>query len=382
MHFKLAWLKLTKNKTALLVSLSGVAFICIAIFFHLGFKDALYDSATALNDSLNCQLVLINPLYQNVIDTKAIPRARLYECRGINGVEGVSYLNVFTAIWKNPQNGQKRQISVIGCDPNTRPLKLAIDENRWTKLKLLNNVLYDEYSRELFGPVVEQISHHESVTAEVNNHQIAVAGLFAMYPSFALDGAILTSNATFSLLSPNYSPDQISIGLVNVRKDVDPERMRELLQKRFGKDILVVTRAEFADLEKKYWEVTTPIGFQYGLGLMVIIVVGMVIVYQILFTDINHHLPQYATLKAIGFTQGFLTKLVIKEALLLGLLGFVPAFLLSYALFFYSCQITKLPVSMNETRCLVVLVVDLVMCIASAVIATRKLNDADPAEIF
>jgi putative ABC transport system permease protein len=108
----------------------------------------------------------------------------------------------------------------------------------------------------------------------------------------------------------------------------------------------------------------------------------MVIVYQILFTDINHHLPQYATMKAIGFTQSFLTTLVMKEAILLGLLGFVPGFLVSYVLFVFSCNMTRLPVSMNESRFLVVLLIDLFVCAASALIATRRLNDADPAEIF
>ena len=52
--------------------------------------------------------------------------------------------------------------------------------------------------------------------------------------------------------------------------------------------------------------------------------VGLVIVYQVLSTDVADHLREYATFKAMGYPHRFFLGIVFEEALILGVIGFVP----------------------------------------------------------
>ena len=111
-------------------------------------------------------------------------------------------------------------------------------------------------------------------------------------------------------------------------------------------------------------------------------IVGCVIVYQILSSDVSDHLPEYATLMAMGYPLASLLRVVGREGLLLAVLGYLPAYATGLGLYALVRSGTRLPVYMNSTRAVVVLVMILVMCLASAALAMRRLADADPAEIF
>ena len=142
------------------------------------------------------------------------------------------------------------------------------------------------------------------------------------------------------------------------------------------------TKEGFVEFEKNYWRSSTAIGFIFSLGAAMGFVVGCVIVYQILYSDVSDHLPEYATLLAMGYSLRSLVAVVAREGLLLALFGYGPAFLAGSALYGLVQSATKLPVVMDTQRALLVFGLILVMCMGSAGLAMRKLVDADPAEIF
>jgi putative ABC transport system permease protein len=114
------------------------------------------------------------------------------------------------------------------------------------------------------------------------------------------------------------------------------------------------------------------------MGLMV----GMVIVYQILFTDVCSHLRGYATLKALGFSHRYLQHVVLGEASILACLGFVPGLLLSAGLYHYVGRAAYLPLELTCDRCVSVFGMILAMCMVAGLLALRKLREADPASVF
>jgi putative ABC transport system permease protein len=120
----------------------------------------------------------------------------------------------------------------------------------------------------------------------------------------------------------------------------------------------------------------------FGFGTIVGFLVGTVIVYQILYSDVSDHLPEYATLKAMGYSDRYLMGVVLQEALILAILGFIPGFAVSLGLYGLIAQATLLPVVMSLNRATLVLSLTLTMCVASGAIALRKLQAADPADIF
>ncbi len=147
-------------------------------------------------------------------------------------------------------------------------------------------------------------------------------------------------------------------------------------------DVLLLTKSEFVQREVAYWSGSTPIGYVFTLGAIIGIIVGVIIVYQILFSDVQGHLAEYATLKAMGYTNGYLKGLVISESFFLSVLGFIPAMGLSVLLYNRAAEATQLPIEMTIERAVMVFVATMLMCVASGLLAIRKLDSLDPAEVF
>jgi putative ABC transport system permease protein len=111
-------------------------------------------------------------------------------------------------------------------------------------------------------------------------------------------------------------------------------------------------------------------------------VVGMVICYQVLSSDVADHLAEYATLKAIGYPNRYLGMVVLQEALLLAVAGFVPGLACSWLLYQLLSALTDLPMELTWFRIGFVLFLTIVMCAASGLLALRKALEVDPAEVF
>jgi putative ABC transport system permease protein len=217
---------------------------------------------------------------------------------------------------------------------------------------------------------------------ELNSKTVSVKGIFSNGASFAADGNVIASDSTFLQLFPDRKPDKIEVGLINLKPGVDPEKAQKQLAAGLPKDVIVLTPEGFAQIEQAYWASGTGIGFIFGLGVGVGFIVGIVIVYQILYSDVSEHLPEYATLKAMGYSDRYLLGVLIQESLFLAILGFLPGFILSFGLYQLAYTATMLPIAMTIERAVTVFILTVVMCSFSGAIAMGKLRSADPADIF
>jgi putative ABC transport system permease protein len=377
----LAWFQVTREKMRLAVALAGIAFADMLMFIQLGFLDALLDGATKSHQNLQADLVLINPQFQTLFYIKNFPRERLYQTLSHEGVESVRGLYVNVAQWRNPENRLSRGILVWGIDPANPAFNFPEINQNLEQLKLLNQALFDRASRPEYGPIPELFKKQGSLEAQVNDQIIQVNGLFTLGASFGADGNIITSDSTFLKLFPDHQTNQIAVGLINLKPDAGVENVRSQLVASLPKDIKVVTPEEFAQIEINYWQ-SGGIGFIFGLGAAVGFIVGVVIVYQILYSDVSDHLPEYATLKAMGYGDRYLLGVLMQEALLLAVLGYIPGVALAMGLYQIAYAATLLPIGMKLQRAVLVLVLTIVMCSISGAISLRKLQSADPADIF
>ncbi len=379
----LAWLQVTKEKTRLAIALAGIAFADILMFMQLGFRDALYEASVQPHYILDTDLVLINPQFETLFAVKSFSRDRLYQASGIDGVASISSLYIASGPWRNPTTGIDRIILIFGTDPAQPAFKLAEVNRHLDDLKMLNQVLFDQAGRPEYGEIAKLMQQSSPLTVQLNKKDIQVAGLFTLGASFAADGNVITSDSTFLRLFPDRDPSQVDVGLIKIQANTDLQEVQTNLQAFLPKnEILVLTLEEFAAREKAYWANSTAIGFVFGLGAIVGFIVGIVIVYQILYADVADHLPEYATLKAMGYSDRYLIGVLMQEALLLAVLGFIPGFAVSFALYNLTKSATLLPMVMTGARMTNVLVLTIIMCSASGVIALRKLQTADPADIF
>ena len=378
----LAWLLLSRQPLRLLVAIAGISFAGILMFMQLGFRDGLFDASVTVHKLLDADLVLISPRSKSSISMSGFPKRRLIQTLAQEEVLSIAPVNLNYLLWRNPDNLRTRSILALGFNPSD---SLLIDEkfnNKAEKLKNPGRVLFDTLSRPEFGPIEEWFKKGMNVETEVAGKRIKVEGLVELGPSFGADGNLITSQETFLRLLPSNPKGSIEIGLVKIRTSSDPERIKRILNKSLPNDVRVLTKKEFIDFEKNYWRDSTAIGFIFSLGALMGFVVGCVVVYQILYSDVSDHLPEYATLMAMGYRLKSLLFVVAREGFLLALFGYIPAYISGQALYAVIRNSTKLPIAMDAGKSILIFVLILIMCMGSASIAMRKLVDADPAEIF
>ncbi|MBD2304494.1 FtsX-like permease family protein [Chroococcidiopsis sp. FACHB-1243] len=378
----LAWHQLMKEKTRLLVAIAGIGFADMLIFIQLGFNDSLYDSATQTHSLLQADLVMINRQFESLSTLQSFSRERLYQTLAYNGVSSVSSIYIGDGKWKNPVTRIDRTILIWGIDPNAPSFAVPEIQQNAKRLQLLNTALFDRASRPEYGAIAEIVEKQGSVEVQLNKQNIRTIGLFRIGASFAADGNVIVSNSTFLKLLPDRQSNQIEIGLIQLKPGVNSESVKAQLTTNLPNDVRVMTPKEFAEVEKYYWESQGAIGFIFGLGVIVGIIVGIVIVYQILYTDVANHLPEYATLKAMGYSDRYLLGVLIQESLILAILGYIPGFLISLGLYQIAAAAILMPIGMNIERAIFVLAITFVMCSVSGAIAMQKLRSADPADVF
>lgn len=247
---------------------------------------------------------------------------------------------------------------------------------------MFNRVLFDRASRPEYGDIAQIFQQQSTLETELNKRNVQVGGIFTLGTSFTADGNVIASDSTFMQLFPERKPDEIDVGLIQLKPGADILQVQSMMQAVLPDDVKVLTLAEFAEIEKAYWGNATPIGFIFGFGTIIGFVVGLIIVYQILYSDVSDHLAEYATLKAMGYADRYLVGVLIQEALLLAVLGFIPGFVLANGLYSLAQSATLLPIAMDINRAIYVLILTVVMCTGSGAIALRKLQAADPADIF
>jgi putative ABC transport system permease protein len=380
---KIAWTQVSHQKLRLLAALLGVAFAVILVFVQLGFQQALYDSSVRWHTALGYDLALISPKATYIVNPPGFPRNRVYQALGFEGVESVTPVYIGIGSWRNPDNPlQTRNIYVMGFDPTDSGFSLAGDPAAVARLRLPDRVMFDRLSRREFGPIASELDAGRVVATEVNDRDIQVVGLFELGTSFGIDGSIITSDLNFRRIFPGRAAARIELGLVKLEPGADAIEVQQRITEAIPADVRVLTKTEFIQHEVDYWSDSTPIGYVFGLGVAMGLAVGVIVVYQILFSDVQDHLREYATLKAMGYSNGFLSRVVLSEAAVLAVIGFVPGILLSLLVYTQASEATNLPVVMTAERAVLVLLLTIAMCAGSGLLAMRKLRSADPAEVF
>lgn len=378
----LGWLQLKHDLTRLLTAMSGIAFADILIFMQFGFLNALLSSNTLLHENLQADIVMMNTQASNWGELSTFPRRRLYQALDIPGIESADVLYVNSVQWKNPQTLQKTSVMVIGMNPDRSAFALPEITQKLNEIKLPNTVLFDRAARGEYDEAIAKVELGETVTTEIERRTVTIGGLFAMGASFAADAIIITSDQNFLRLMPKRQAGTVSLGLLKIKPGSDPMQVRDMLDAHLPDDVKTLTIEEFINKEKTYWATNRPIGVVFGFGAAIGFVVGVVIVYQILSTDVNAHIAEYATFKAMGYRNSYLLGVVFEEAIILAALGFFPGLGISIGLYALAQKATALPMLMTTTRAIGVLILTIVMCGISGAIATRRLQAADPADIF
>jgi putative ABC transport system permease protein len=379
---RLAWRQLRSEKARFASAIAGVMFACVLVFMQLGFRSALFDSATALIGAMRGDLFLMHPLTTASFRPEPLPRLRAYQALALPEVERAVPVYLAQATWRNPEDGTRRAIQLIGVDTDAGVLEFPGLAPILDRLRRADTIAFDARSRPEFGAVPRLLAERGPFEVQVGNRDMLVVGLVEIGPSFGADGNIVLSDVNFRRLVKERQPSAVDLVAIRLRPGSDIAATQQRLRALLPADVMVLTQAELNAHERRYWEEATPIGFIFAFGSLMGLVVGMVIVYQILFSDIAGHLKEYATLKAMGYSNGYLGRVVLGAALILAVAGFLPGLAISAFLYDTVGSATFLPLAMDLSRATSVFAMIFTMCAVAGLLAMRKLRDANPADMF
>lgn len=403
----LAWFNLTHDPVRFALFVLGVTFAVVLMFMQLGFRGALLDSNSLLHEHIRADLVLVSPNRSMLPMREPFSRRRLAQAAAAAGVRSVHplYIDNGAAVLRNTdpdpaRRGPSRAARIVGVDPDAYLLDLPqLDPNSpdyiGDRLKVPYTALYDrksrrddrDPSRSIFGPLAE------GATTELMGQNVTFVGGFALGPDFTSEGTIIVSSETFADLlrrpvTPGAPLADVDVGMIRLEPGADREAVRAALRRDLARgsgdepDVDVLTVEELVEREHRFWLNNTPIGFAFVFGMFMGFAVGTAICYQILSGEVSDHLAEYATLKAFGYRNAYLAWVVIQEALILALAGYVIGLGISWLAYGWLTEASGMPLRMTVGRAAIVLGVAVTMCTLSGLIALVRLVRADPADVF
>lgn len=378
---RLAWRQLLNERLRLIAAVAGITFAVLLQLMQFGFRDSLYTSSTLVHSRLQADLVMIGAQYSYLVAPSTFARRRLYEALRVRDVDSVASLQLGIVALKDPVTREDRETLLFAFDPGERVFDLAEMNTSAAAIASADVLLLDRRSRVELRPLVERVAREGPVVAEASGHRVELGGLFDLGVSFTGLAHAMASDYTLRRILRR-PEGTVEIGLLRLKPGASPEAVRTALTAALPPDVKVITRQQFVAIEQAYWDRATPIGFIFGLGTFVGLLVGAVIVYQILYTDVTDHLPEYATLKAMGYRDRSLSLVVIQEALILSAMGFPLGLVLAQGLYVVARNATGLPIVMTASRVAIVLALTVGMCAGAGLLAMRKLRSADPADAF
>lgn len=392
----LAWAQLSHQKVRLAVATTGVCFANILMFTQMGLLSMLTEGTTKLQESLAGDLFLVSSFSPTLRWGMSFPRSVIYQAGGIDGVASVSPIYISSANWINPQELSKtndskqegeaftNEVRIIAINPAQPPVfKLNEVNQQIAKLNVPDTVLFDRFSQDSFGDIPQLMNGKQEITTIMGNRRTYVIGLFNMGSSLSNNGNVIMSDWNYAQRSGGEKLDQVTIGVLSLNKGANLKAIQATLRANFPDNlgVEVYTRQELIVREQEF-EMSEPNGVVLTFGTIVGFLVGVIIVYQVLYSDINDHLSEYATLKAMGYSDISLLNVIITEAIILGIMGFIPGFIASLGLYQLLASLTKIPLTMKLTVAIQVFILTQIMCAVSGAIATNKLRSADPADVF
>ena len=374
---------LIHNPSRLAVSVAGILLAVILMFSQLGFRYGMFDSQVELIRRLDGDLFLVSRLKYLTFVPDSFTSRRLSQARACPGVQTVSplYIEVDRALWRNPNDGSTRPLRVLAFNIDEPVFDMPEVNAHAEALRKPNTVLFDAAARDYYG------RPRTGTDTELARREVTVVGTFRLGTDFLNDGNVIMSDRNYLKFFPNPgspSPhlDRVMIAVVRLQAGADRSTVQASLQESLPDDVLVLSKKEFEELETRYWRDSTAIGFIFSMGLAVGFFIGLVICYQVLYSNVSNYLPQFATLKAMGFTDRFLVGIVLQQGLYLSLLAFLPGIAVAQMLYWLVGQLTGLLMFLTPLRVLSVLGLSIVMCMLSGAIAVRRILTADPAEVF
>src|SRR5712691_5423911 len=372
----IAWRILTDQKGRTALATSGIFIAILLVFIELGFFVAVPQGGMLIYDHMRFDLLVCSNKYLFQAQSGQFARDRLTEAAKVPEVAQATPVYFGGGKWQDVSGGLKLDVSLIAIDPPAGVFAVPDIERQVAVLERPDTVLVDSATRSLFGPL------EPGRVVDIAGYKETIGEQFVLGTGFLGLGVAIVGEANFFKMFPHRPPDTVNLGLVTLKPGADPDGTAKALRAVLPAGMRVFTRPELVAHEVSYWTTRTATGLIFGSGLVVSFVVGIMVLYQTLATQITRQLPQFATLKAIGYTDRYLDAIVMIESFLIMAVAFVPALGAALVVYAQVRRQTLLPLSLSPAELGAVFGITLLMAAISAFLSLSGLRRADPAEVF
>jgi putative ABC transport system permease protein len=384
----LAWRNLTTSWRKLLLAASGVGFAVLLMFSQLGFRNGLFDSTVQIIRILDGDLFIVSAARYTVSSEQRFDRNYLNRVKTIPGVDRVQPVYVSRVGTELRVIGHpSRSIRLIGVPLEGRVFANERMDAMRESIRGPGTGLLDSRTKKMYGLERNDVDKLRNQSIELLNKSINLVGYVEIGTDFVNDGTIVVSTENFESYVPfKYNGQSVlsgvDIGLVQLQPGANIQAIRDEIQSFAPQHWDVLTKQGIINRDVKFWGQSTPIGIIFTVGTIMGLVVGTIICYQILFTEISDHIGEFATLKAMGYSSMYFFQLIMMQSMYLTLFGFFPAASLTVLMFWTLTETTGLVMILTPVRVLTVFVLTLIMCLVGGILAVRKLLASDPATLF
>ncbi len=384
----IAWLQLSAQKPQTLAAIASIAFITIMLFIQLGFRWSFLNATLKLPELLQGDLFLLSRITTTAIYPVPFSHHQLYQTLAFPEVESVTPIYLSRTSISNPAGNPKflGRVMVVGFPITENPFLIPALDEHLHLLKEVGVVLFDELCHEEHQVIVrsyqKQGPQQVSIVRGDGMTRVTLKGLLPLFGmSNAFYAHTLTSDATFLDIFKRRR-EEIDIGVIHLKSGVNPKQTQEELRTSLPPTVKVMQKHELLLNEQIRFEFGTPVGLAVRAGLATAVVIGVVVLYQVLFQLTSKYLRDYATMKALGFSHLMLFNIVLTQASTLVVMGYALGVVLSFSLYDYLSSFTGLVYHMTFDSAMIVLLLVSMICLISALLVTRKLREADPADLF
>ena len=373
--FKIAWGNTFQNKKRTLTALGGITFSILLVFLQLGFLNGAKKEVTLLFDYFNFDIAVTSDRYQFMATAPPFDRIRLIQAKVDESIKDSFHLNVRTGRWLDNKSELESSVLIIGIDDKEDFILNPDFSNGLRQIENGQSVFLDRSSHSDFGRI--EIGRE----ALINGRQINVTSFFDLGLFFFAEGSVVTNNGNFVKLAGRTSND-VTVGLLNLKDGYDANETVLRLRNSLPNDVLIFTREDFLKREQAYFIEVKPVGIMFKSAVFIAFAVGLVILFQVLSTELGNRINEFATMKAMGFSIQFIYGIGIMQNLIITLMSFLPAWLICTAIFELIYALSKLPMEMTWELFITVFSLTMLMSITAGLLALRKVKKADPAELF
>lgn len=377
------FLQLTHNRARFAAALAGVAFANVLVFAQLGLAGAMYESVATPYRLFQPNLLLMSPHDgETLTDTATMPRQRLFHALVHPDITAGTPVFLGSTPWLSGQTSSSA-IQFVGLDTRATAFVAPHLASPLVSLSLEDTALVDLRTRFVDMRTFANARPDAPLTFEIGNRQLSAVGATSIGGGFGGDGVFIVSDQTFFRLFPRRSSATPSHILLQLRPGADAARVAaELTQLLPPGTVRIRPLPTAMTDEQKYQMTKRPTGLIFAFGVGIGLIVGIVIAYQVLSSDVADHIREYATFKAMGYRNAFFVGIIMEEAIILAAIGFWPGLLLSQLFYASLAHLTNIPIFMTTERAVAVFFGTIAACGISGMLAMRKLAGADPADLF